>query len=86
VKECNQSLFGEIFSMLQLFKKWYFLGAYFWPSKCHKVSNFEKIKNFPKGKPSLDGLPLLKTKDNIIAKSLGHPEVRKLYIIKQRVL
>jgi hypothetical protein len=67
--------------MLQLPKKKYFLGAYFWPWKCHKVTNFEKMRFFPEGKPSLDGLPLLKSKNNIIGKSLGHPGVQKLYII-----
>ncbi len=40
----------------------------------------------PEGKPSLDGLPLLKTKNTIIRKRLGHPEVQKLFIIKYRVL
>ncbi len=44
------------------------------------------MKIFSEGKPSSDGLPLLKTKNNIIRKSLGHPEVQKLYIIKYRVL
>ncbi len=40
------------------------------------------MKILPEGKSSLDGLPLLKTKSNIIRKSLGHQEVQKLYIIK----
>ncbi len=44
------------------------------------------MKILPEGKPSLDGLPLFKTKNNIIRKSLGHPEVQKLYIIKYLVL
>jgi hypothetical protein len=44
------------------------------------------MKILPEGKPSLDGLLLLKAKNNIIRKSLGHPEVQKLYIIKYRVL
>ena len=44
------------------------------------------MKKISEGKPSSDGLPLLKTKNNIIRKSLGHPEVQKLYIIKYRVL
>ena len=44
------------------------------------------MKIFSEGKPSLDGLPLFKTKNNIIRKSLGHPEVQKLYIIKYQVL
>jgi hypothetical protein len=39
------------------------------------------MKILPKGKQSLDGLPLLKTK-----KSLGHPGVQKLYITKHRIL
>jgi hypothetical protein len=44
------------------------------------------MKILPEGKPSLDGLPLLKAKNNIIKKSLGHPEVQKLYIRKYWVL
>ncbi len=44
------------------------------------------MKIFSEGKPSSDGLTLLKTKSNIIRKSPGHPEVQKLYIIKYRVL
>ncbi len=44
------------------------------------------MKILPEGKPSLDGLPFLKTKNNIIRPSLGHPKVQKLYIIKYRVL
>jgi hypothetical protein len=44
------------------------------------------MKTVPEDKQSLDGLSLLKTKNNIIWKSLGHPEVQKLYIIKYRVL
>ncbi len=44
------------------------------------------MKILPEGKPFLDGLPLLKTNNNIIRKSLGHPEVQKLYILKYRVL
>ncbi len=39
------------------------------------------MKILPEGKPSLDGLSLLKTKINIIRKSLGHPEVQKLYTV-----
>ncbi len=44
------------------------------------------MKILPVGKPFLDSLSLLKTKINIIRKSLGHPEVQKLYIIKYQVL
>ncbi len=44
------------------------------------------MKILPEGKPSLDGLTLLKTQNNIIRKSLGHPKVQKLYIIKYQVL
>ncbi len=44
------------------------------------------MKILPEGKPSLDSLPLLKTKINIIRKSMGHPEVQKSYFIKYRVL
>ncbi len=44
------------------------------------------MKILPEGKPCLDSLPLLKTKNNIIRKGLGHPEVQKLYIIKYQVL
>jgi hypothetical protein len=42
------------------------------------------MKILPEGKPSLDGLPLFKTKNNIIGKSLGHPEVQKLYCGSKR--
>ncbi len=65
------------------FKKLSFLGAYFKHWKCYKI---EKMKIFPEGKPSLDGLLLLKTKNNIIRKSLDHSEVQKPYIIKYQVL
>ncbi len=44
------------------------------------------MKILPEGKPSLDSLPLLKTKITFIRKSLGRPEVQKSYIIKYRVL
>jgi hypothetical protein len=42
------------------------------------------MKILPVGEPFLDSLSLLKTKINIIRKSLGHPEVQKPYIINTR--
>ncbi len=44
------------------------------------------MKILPEGKPSLDGLPLLKTKNNIIRRSPDHSGVQKLYITKYQVL
>jgi hypothetical protein len=44
----------------------------FGPENATMSQILKTLKFLPVGKPSLDGLPLLKTKNNIIIKSVGH--------------